>query len=346
MSTVSDRLPRLLTQSLASKFAGIALAGIRREWPHSYQHLARHPADVRSPRELHPAFFGCFDWHSAVHGHWTLARLLRLFPTLPSAAHIRAVLDGSLTKDHIAVELAYFQAPGRGAFERPYGWGWLLALAAELRAGRDPCVRRWSRAIRPLEKFIAESFCDYLPRLPYPVRTGVHSNTAFALTLALDYAREAGHPRLEAVIVKRSRDFYRADAGAPIAWEPCGEDFLSPSLSEADLMSRILPASEFRRWLTRFLPGLARGEPFAHMRAPRIRDRCDPKQVHLDGLCLSRAWALRTIASFMSSNDRVRAAAKRHARAGLARVSSGDYAGEHWLASFAVYLLANGSASH
>jgi len=335
----------LLTQSLASKFAGVASAGIGREWPHSYQHLAQSPADVRLPRELHPSFFGCFDWHSAVHGHWTLARLLRLFPALPSATHIRAVLDGSLTRDHIAVELAYFQTPGRGSFERPYGWGWLLALAAELRAGRDPCARRWSRAIRPLETFIAESFCDYLPRLQYPVRTGLHSNTAFALTLALDYAREAGHPRLEAVIVKRSRDFYRADAGAPIAWEPSGEDFLSPSLSEADLMSRILPAAEFRRWLTRFLPGLARGEPFAQMRPPRIFDRRDPKQVHLDGLCLSRAWALHMIASFMPPNDRVRAAAKRLARVGLARVSSGDYAGEHWLASFAVYLLTNGSAS-
>ena len=260
-----------------------------------------------------------------------------------SAAPIRAALDGSLTKDHLALELTYFQAPGRGSFERPYGWGWLLALAAELRAGCDPHSLRWSRAIHPLEEFIAEAFCNYLPRLPYPVRTGVHSNTAFGLTLALDYARTAAHRRLEAVIVSRSRDFYGSDANAPVAWEPGGEDFLSPSLAEADLMTRVLPAAEFRRWLARFLPHLARGEPAALMLPPRVLDRRDPKQVHLDGLCLSRAWALYRIASGMPLNERVRAAAGRHRRAGLARVSSGDYAGEHWLATFAVYLLANGS---
>jgi hypothetical protein len=300
---------------------------------------------VRSPRELHPAFFGCLDWHSSVHGHWTLARLLRLFPALSSAARIRGALDGSLTKGNIAVELAYFQAPGRGSFERPYGWGWLLALASELRAGRDPCARRWSLAIRPLEEFIAEGFCDYLARLPYPVRTGVHSNTAFALSLALDYAHAAAHRRLEAVIVSRSRAFFSADTNAPVDWEPGGEDFLSSSLTEADLMSRVLPAAEFQRWLVRFLPRLAGGEPSALMRPPRVYDRRDPKQVHLDGLCLSRAWAFHRIASAMPHCDKVRAAAERHARAGLARVSSGDYAGEHWLASFAVYLFTSGTTS-
>jgi hypothetical protein len=301
--------------------------------------------DVRRPRELHPAFFGCLDWHSAVHGHWTLARLLRLFPALPCAARIRAALDGGLTRNHVASELAYFRSPGRGSFERPYGWGWLLALASELHAGSDPHSRSWVRAIRPLEEFIAEAFCNYLPRLPYPVRTGVHSNTAFGLTLALDYAREAAQASLEAAIVSRARDFYGADTNAPVAWEPSGEDFLSPSLTEADLMSRVLPAGEFQRWLARFLPQLACGEPRALMRPPRVFDRNDPKQVHLDGLCLSRAWALHRIASGISLNVRVRASAERHARAGLARVSSGDYAGEHWLATFAVYLLANGSAT-
>jgi len=338
-------LPRSLTPPLASKFAGLALAGIGREWPHAYQHLAQRPADVRSPRELHPAFFGCFDWHSSVHGHWALARLLRLYPTLPSAARIRAALEESLTKVHVDGELAYFRALGRGSFERPYGWGWLLALAAELRAGRNPCTRRWSRAIRPLEGFIAEGFCGYLPRLPYPVRTGVHSNTAFGMTLALDYARAAGHRRLEAAIVSRSREFYGADADAPVGWEPGGEDFLSPSLTEADLMSRVLPAADFRRWIVRFLPGLADGESCAITEPPRVFDRRDGKQVHLDGLCLSRAWALHRIAPVMPLGHRVRAAADRHARAGLARVTSGDYVGEHWLASFAVYLLTSGTAS-
>ena len=332
-----------LTPPLAAKFAGLALAGVGREWPHAYQHLAQGTADLRRPREAHPAFFGCYDWHSAVHGHWTLARVLRLFPTLPAAPRLRAALDQSLTRENLAAELAYFSAPGRGSFERPYGWGWLLALAAELRAGGDPSARRWARALRPLEEFIAESFCRYLPRLPYPVRTGVHSNTAFGLALALDYARVAGRRRLETAIVSRSRDFYGADADVPIAWEPGGEDFLSPALTEADLMSRVLSASEFRRWLTRFLPTWAgSGTAPPLLRPPLVYDRRDPKQVHLDGLSLSRAWALERIASALPRNKRIRAAAERHARAGLARVSSGDYAGEHWLASFALYLLTAG----
>jgi hypothetical protein len=338
-------LPRSLTPPLATKFAGLALAGIGREWPHAYQHLAQRASDLRGPRALHPAFFGCFDWHSSVHGHWTLARILRLFPELPTAPRIRAALEASLTKGNLSAELAYFRSPGRATFERPYGWGWLLALAAELRAGSDASARRWARALRPLEEFIAEAICGYLPLLPYPVRTGMHSNTAFALSLALDYARASRHRRLEAAIVSRSRVFYRADTAAPVAWEPGGEDFLSPSLTEADLMSRVLPAAEFRRWLPRFLPGLTGGKSSPLMRPPRVYDRHDPKQVHLDGLCLSRAWALQRIASRFPPNDGVRLAADRHARAGLARVSSGDYAGEHWLASFALYLLTSGSAS-
>jgi len=345
VSIAFDPVPRFLTATLASKFAGLALAGIGREWPHAYQLLAHRPADVLPPRALHPACFGCYDWHSSVHGHWTLARIVRLFPSLPSAARIRAALDRSLTREHIAAELAYFRSPGRGTFERPYGWGWLLALAAELREGSSPRARRCSLALRPLENFVAESFCSYLPRLPYPIRSGVHSNTAFGLTLALDYARAVEDRRLEEVIVSRSRDFYGADVDAPVAWEPGGEDFLSPSLTEADLMSRVLPAAEFRRWLGRFLPGLENGGPSALIRPPLVIDRRDARQVHLDGLCLSRAWALHRLASVMPTNEKVSAAAGRHARAGLSRVSSGDYAGEHWLASFAVYLLSGGSAS-
>jgi hypothetical protein len=338
-------MPTSLTPRLASEFAALALAGIGREWPHAYQHLAHGRKDMRSPRELHPAFFGCYDWHSAVHGHWTLARILGRFPSLPASGRIRESLDRSLTRKNIAGELEYFKSPGRGSFERPYGRGWLLALAAELREGRDPDFLRWSKAIRPLEDFIADGFCDYLPRLPYPIRTGVHSNTAFGLTLALDYARTTSHRRLEAIIVARSRAFYGADADAPVGWEPGGADFLSPSLTEADLMSRVLSAAEFHRWLKKFLPGLASGGPPNLMRAPRVRDRRDPMQVHLDGLCLSRAWALQRIGLVAPFAGKVGRGAELNARAGLRRVSSGDYAGEHWLASFAVYLLTNGTAT-
>jgi hypothetical protein len=335
----------VLTASLASTFADLALAGVGREWPHAYQHLAQSPADVRSPRSLHPAFFGCYDWHSSVHGHWTLARILRLFPTLPSAARIRASLDQNLSKDHLMAELAYFESPGHGTFERPYGWGWLLALAAELREGREPCTRRWSVALRPLEKFIARSLCDYLPRLPYPIRSGVHSNTAFAMSFALDYARKVGYRQLEATILARSRDFFGADVDAPVKWEPSGEDFFSPSLTEADLMARVLAHADFKRWLARFLPGLTGGKRSSITMLPRVLDRLDPRQVHLDGLCLSRAWAFQRIASKGPVNGKLLKARENHAQAGLARVSSGDYGGEHWLASFAVYLLTSTSES-
>jgi hypothetical protein len=338
-------VPISLTPRLASKFADLALAGIGREWPHAYQHLAHGRRDLRAPRENHPAFFGCYDWHSAVHGHWTLARILGRFPEIAISSRLREALDGSLTRKNIAGELAYFRSPGRGSFERPYGWGWLLALAAELRAGGDADFRRWAKAIQPLEKFIADGFCAYLQRLPYPMRTGVHSNTAFALTLALDYARATSHRRLESVIISRSRVFYGADVDAPVAWEPGGADFLSPALTEADLMSRVLSAAEFRRWLKRFLPGLAAGGPRALMRPPTVHDRRDPMQVHLDGLCLSRAWALQRMGSVAPLNGKVRRGAELNARAGLRRVSSGDYAGEHWLASFALYLLTKGTAA-
>lgn len=331
------------TAAQARRLARLPLAGIGREWPHHYQHLAHRPADVQAPRQLHPAFYGCYDWHSAVHGHWTLARLLRLFPRLPGAKAMRAALDENLTRANLRAEADYFRRPGRGTFERPYGWGWLLALAAELRSWHDRDARRWAQAMRPLERVIVENFLRWLPRQKYPIRSGVHNCTAFGLALALDYARSVGNRRLETLLVRRSRDYFLRDKDAPAAWEPGGEDFLSPSLTEADLMRRVLSAKEFARWLHGFLPGLARGEPRALLHPPVVINRRDAKQVHLDGLMLSRAWALRGIAQAMPPNDYVRrvlrAAADRHAAAGLAHVASGDYVGEHWLATFAVYLL-------
>lgn len=332
-------MPAPLTPQLAEIFARLALAGVRRAWPHAYQHLASSAADVRTPRTLHPAFYGCYDWHSAVHGHWTLARLLRRFPRLRVAAEIRAALDENLTPENLAGELAYCRGPGRAAFERPYGWAWLLALAAELRAERDADARRWAQAVRPLEKFIAESLCAWLPRQQFPVRAGTHANSAFSLTLALDYARAVHDRQLERAVVARSRAWFGGDAAAPVAWEPGGEDFLSPALAEADLMRRVLRPAEFAAWWRRFLPEL----PTALRSPVTPGDRRDPKFVHLDGLNLSRAWALRGVAAALPARDPERkillAAAARHARAGLAHVASGNYLGEHWLATFAVYLL-------
>lgn len=337
-----------LTPRLAGELARLPLNGIGREWPHSYQHLALGPDDVRPPRALHPAFYGCFDWHSAVHSHWALVRILRRFPRHPLAARIRSALGENLTRANLARELEYFLAPGRSTFERPYGWAWLLALASELRTWRDRDGRRWASNLRPLEDFIAGRFCSYLPKQRYPVRTGLHSNTAFALGLALDYARAVSHRRLATVIRARSRDYYGKDSAASGSWEPSGADFLSPVLVEADLMRRVMPAREFRPWMDRFLPGLAAGEPRAVLTPPRVLDRRDPLQVHLDGLSLSRAWALRRLAGSLPRDDPAREvlirASGRHSAAGLARVASGDYAGEHWLASFAVYLLCTRSA--
>jgi hypothetical protein len=323
----------------ALQYARIGRAGIAREWPHSFQHLAHNAAEVRTPQELHPAFFGCYDWHSAVHTHWMLARLRRLFPKLPVARAIEAALDRHLTAANIAVELAYFQVPGRGTFERPYGWGWLLALAAEVRANGDAASQRWAAALQPLEKYLAGAVMDWLPRLSQPVRTGMHGNTAFSLAMMLDYARAVKDRQLEQIITSRSRSWFGADTLVPASWEPGGADFISPALAEADLMRRVLPWAEFEVWWHQFLPVL----PETLLNPARPQDRNDAQFVHLDGLNLSRAWMLRGIASSLSRTAPARvdllAAAQRHAAVGLGRVASGSYLGEHWLATFAVRLL-------
>ncbi|HET7501408.1 MAG TPA: DUF2891 domain-containing protein [Kofleriaceae bacterium] len=330
----------MIGNSQARHFARLALDCVQRELPSSIQHVLNDPDDVKRPRELHPAFYGCFDWHSAVHGHWLLVRLLRTLPGVLEALQIRAALDANLTAEHIAAEVAYFAAPHRQGFERPYGWAWLLQLATELLGWDDPGARRWAANLAPLTQVIVERYLDFLPRQTYAVRTGVHANTAFGLAFALDHARATGHRALEALIVERATAYYGADRDAPAAWEPGGEDFFSPTLIEADLMRRVLPPDELPRWLHDFLP---RGLP-PQLRSPAIvSDRSDGKLAHLDGLNLSRAWCLRAVAGALPASDPLRAelsaSAEVHATAGLAHVATGDYAGEHWLASFAVYLL-------
>jgi hypothetical protein len=335
----------VIASDQARPFARLALDCVQRELPNSIAHLINEPGDVRRPRELHPAFYGCLDWHSAVHGHWLLVRLLRTVPGLPEAAEIRAALDANLTAASIAGEVAYFAAPRRAAYERTYGWAWLLQLAAELHDWRDDDARRWAASLQPLTDVIVARYLAFLPRQTYPIRTGVHANTAFGLALALDFARATGHAALEALLVERATAYYAADRDVPAAWEPGGEDFLSPSLMEADLMRRVLPPAEFASWLHAFLP---RGLPPSLEHPAIVSDRSDPKLAHLDGLNLSRAWCLRAIASVLPATEapadsalraELAAAAEAHAAAGLAHVATGDYMGEHWLASFAVYLL-------
>jgi hypothetical protein len=332
-----------LTEADASHFAKLALKCVQKEFPNKLDHVNNDADDVRSPRAMHPAFYGCFDWHSTVHGHWMLVHLLRLFPAIPEARDIRKALNENLSAKNIAGEVAYLKEANRASFERTYGWAWLLKLAEELHGWNDPDGEKWSRNLQPLAEAFVEKYLAFLPKQTYPIRTGVHPNTAFGLAFALDYAKAAGDEKLAALIVERSRAYFGRDVNYPAAWEPGGEDFFSPALMEADLMRRVMSKSEFAAWFHRFLPGVSRQQPRGLLEPAIVTDRTDPKLVHLDGLNLSRAWCMRSIASALPERDPARRILKRsadaHARAALGFVASGNYEGEHWLASFAVYML-------
>jgi len=326
-----------LDAALASRFARIALGHVRREYPHKLDHVLNGPEDALGPRALHPIFYGSFDWHSCVHGYWLLMRLRRLFPGLPEAPVIEALANEMLAPDKVAGELAYLDRVGSAGFERPYGWGWLLKLHAELARHEG---RPWARDVEPLARAFARRFRDHLPKLTYPIRVGTHFNSAFALTLALDWA-EAHDPALARLIGERAEAWFAGDRDCQ-AWEPGGDEFLSPALTEARLMRRVLGADAFASWLAAFLPRVADGEPRSLFEPAAVSDRSDGKIAHLDGLNLSRAWCWRTIAATLD-DGRARTvaldAAERHLAAGLPHVA-GDYMGEHWLATFALLALA------
>jgi hypothetical protein len=334
-----------LNNKQASHFAALALKCVAREYPNKPEHVINNATEVKSPKALHPAFFGCYDWHSSVHGHWMLVRLLKTFPGLPETSRIKSALDANLTAENIQAEVIYMKQPNRQSFERTYGWAWALKLAEELHSWNDADGRKWSGNLQPLAELIAKSYRTFLPKQTYPIRTGVHPNTAFGLAFALDYAKAVGDRELEALLGERSRSYFAKDTNYPGAWEPGGEDFFSAALMEADLMRRVMKGREFAVWFNKFLPGVAQGGPAALLKPAIVTDRTDPKLVHLDGLNLSRAWCMRSIAAALPANDPARrilsAAADKHASAALAHVASGDYAGEHWLASFAVFLLSN-----
>jgi hypothetical protein len=321
----------LLTQPAAERFARLALDCIHREYPNKIAHTLQSDADARPPRRLTPAFYGCYDWHSAVHGHWMLARLARSFPNTPLAENIRTALVRNITPENIAAEVQYLETPGRAAFERPYGLAWLLQLSAELRASHSPLAH----VLEPLEESAALKMEEWLPKLPYPDRSGQHSNTAFALGLMLDWARVADHAREKLPFASAVR-FYNGDRNGPIAFEPSGEDFLSPCLAEADLMRRVCTPTEFAEWLSGFLPDVPMLQPVTSA------DPADGKLAHLDGLNLSRAWMLFGIAKGLPDNDprrlRLLVTATAHRDAGLAAVTGDRYEGGHWLGTFAVYL--------
>jgi hypothetical protein len=315
----------------AERFANLALACVHREYPNKISHALASDADARPPRALTPAFYGCFDWHSSVHGHWLLARLLRLHPGAPFAARARAALEQSLTPENIRGEVAYLKADGRATFERPYGLAWLLMLGLELRESKSPLAP----VVAPLEAAAVDRLKSWLPKLSHPVRSGEHSQTAFALGLMLDWARGTGDRAFEQLLLSRARDFYSKDHHGPASYEPSGEDFLSPTLAEADVMRRVLPPAEFGPWFDAFLPEL----PFT----PQVvTDPTDGKLAHLDGLNLSRAWMLEGIAHGLPEGHprraQITALARAHRKAGLKAVTGQHYEGGHWLGSFAVYL--------
>jgi hypothetical protein len=331
-------MPQTLSAEMAAGFARLALGHVTREYPNYLTHGMSGPADTGTPRELHPVFYGSYDWHSCVHGYWMLARLLRLFPGMPPAADIRALFDAEITAEKVAGECAYLQRPMAKGFERPYGWAWALKLSEAMMQLPEP---RWAATLAPLTGIFAHRFRDFLPLATYPVRVGTHFNSAFALALTADYAEAVADAPLTALLRDTAESWYGTDTGCQ-AWEPSGDDFLSPALIEAKCMLRLLPPEHFSTWFDRFLPDLADRQPLSLFTPALVSDRSDGKIAHLDGLNLSRSWCWRSLARALPIGDRRRPvleqAADTHLAAGLPHLAS-DYMGEHWLATFAVLAL-------
>lgn len=330
-----------LTLEGASHFASLPLKCLQQEYPNKTSHLSVSDSDhLRTPKQMHPAFYGCFDWHSCVHGHWMLVNLLKKFPQMPEANAIRAAISTNITPENIKGEIDYFISPLSKNYERTYGWAWLLKLQQELIGFNDPDAIRWRNTLQPLCDTVIKLWMDYLPKQTYPNRTGVHPNTAFGLVFALDYARAVKNVAFETAIIKSAKQLYLKDKNAPSRWEPDGTDFLSPSLEEADLMRRVLDKPAFVQWFNAFIP-LASLQHLTNL--PVISDRSDYQIVHLDGLCFSRTWCMKGLANSLPAGDKrialLRKSALHHLNASLPNVASANYGGEHWLASFAVYAL-------
>ena len=341
--------PSQISPELAERFSALALSCVHQEFPNKISRTTDTAEEIGTPKELFPAFYGCFDWHSAVHGHWLLVRLLRVTPDddAPWRKEAEKALWQSFNVNNMQGERANFSRPARGSWERPYGVAWYLQLTAEVREWYaqtgDERPNWWLMNLEPLEQEIAQSLKDWLPKLAYPIRLGTHNQSAFAFGLMLDWARVAGDSEMEQLIIERSMRFHRADVNCPLAYEPSGEDFLSPCLMEADLMRRILSADEFNDWFTKFMPDVPRDGSADWLAPGIVKDASDGKLVHLDGVNSSRAWNLYNIARALPEDDTRRAslvaAAKVHTDTGVAAVSDEHYSGSHWLASFATYLM-------
>lgn len=336
--------PKSMSPELTQRFSALALACIQQEFPNKISRTTDTAEAIGRPREIFPTFYGCFDWHSSVHGHWLLVRLLRLSPsTADWRGEAIEKLNQNFTVENLAGEVANFSRPARGSWERPYGLAWYLQLTTELRQWDNPQAKEWLKILTPLEQDIAQSIKEWLPKLAYPIRLGTHNQSAFAFGLILDWARETNDTEMESLIVQRALAFHRTDVNCPLAYEPSGEDFLSPCLMEADLMRRVLNTKEFSEWLSAFLPAIPIDGSSDWLAPGIVKDASDGKLVHLDGVNSSRAWNLYNIARALPTNDKRKAAlvanAKIHANAGVAAVSDQHYSGSHWLASFATYLM-------
>jgi hypothetical protein len=330
-----------LSADAAARFVQLALECVHKEYPNKIAHVLASDADAKPPRTLTPAFYGCYDWHSSVHGHWLLARAARRFPDAHFAAQARAALARSLTDANIATEAAYLRGAGRASFERPYGLAWLLQLAAELRTWDDPQARAWARTLAPLETEAAARLKAWLPNLRYAIREGEHDQTAFSFGLVWDWATVARDAEMSGLLREKAAEFYAQDRACPLNYEPSGQDFLSPCLAEADFMRRVLPAKAYTQWLTSFLPQIPRTDAEHWLQPGIVTDRSDPKLAHLDGLNLSRAWMLEGIARGLAESDgrrhALRASAAAHRATSLPAVTGEHYVGSHWLGTFALY---------
>ena len=333
-----DAEPIELTLEQANKLAELPMDCINVEYPNKLNQTLASGEEVREPKELHPAFYGCFDWHSSVHGHWALVSLLREFPDLEKKDEIKNALKSSLTAENIAAEVAYFEKEHNKTYERTYGWAWLLKLAEELYSWQDPLARELENNLQPLTNLIEDQFQEFLPKLNYPIRVGEHTNTAFALALAYDYAVALEKPEFRELIEQRARSFYVNDDNCPLGWEPSGFDFLSPCFSEIDIMRRILPKNAFFMWMEDFMPQL-KNEGFT-LEVGEVSDRTDGKLVHLDGLNFSRAWVMFGLANqYPEEYSHLREIAQEHMQYSFPNLVGDTYEGGHWLGTFALYAL-------
>ncbi|THD67684.1 DUF2891 domain-containing protein [Robertkochia marina] len=329
--------PITLTLEEANRLAELPMHCMQTEYPNRLGQTLNDSTHLRLPRELHPAFYGCFDWHSSVHGHWSLVKLLKDYPEIEGADSIRQQLLENISQENIAAEVAYFEMEGNANYERTYGWAWLLKLAEELRSWDDPMARTLESNLEPLTGVIVQGYINFLPKLLYPIRVGEHPNTAFGLSFAWDYAVATGHEELKELIYRRAQEYYAADEDCPLTWEPGGSDFLSPCLEEADLMRRVLSEEDFTIWLKKFLPELA-DKDFS-LEPGKVVDRADGKLVHLDGVNFSRAWCLYGIANTLPGYEHLKNTAREHIAYSLPAITDDNYEGTHWLGTFAIYAL-------